>query len=258
MRYEMKKYTPPIFSPEDLRKKYNDYLSLPIRDKLKMCRTLAAQTCAMLRNGNHTLENLEFYEKTLKEYIKYISSPEGYNVELSQIALARLKLLGIAEPKIITKKNFIISTDIASFTIRDANSNSYSLSETKEQILSGMNMGEYYTFSAAADGVYSMQLRLVDGPEPILASKEYKRVEVSSSEAIIQIPSGLVAVSDGSGIVESQSLACEMTMKVPPGFYKIRVFVLIFPNDDSSYYIVFAPTDKLSQNALTDIETLEA
>jgi len=180
---------------------------------------------------------------------------------LSQIALARFKLLGIAEPKIIKKKNLIISTDSASFTICDAHSNSYSLFETKEQILSRMNMGEYYTFSTAADGVYNMQLRLVDGPEPMLASKEYKRVEESGSEVIIQIPSGLVTVSDGfidEDEIESQSLASVVTMKVPPGFYKIRVFVLIFPNDDSSYYIVFAPTDKLSQNALADIETLEA
>jgi len=102
MRYEMKKYTPPIVSPEDLRKKYNDYLSLPIRDKLKMCRTLAAQTCTIVRNGSHTLENLEFYERTLKEYIKYISFPGSFNIGLSQIALARFKLLGIAEPKIIS------------------------------------------------------------------------------------------------------------------------------------------------------------
>ena len=65
-----------------------------------------------------------------------------------------------------------------------------------------------------------------------------------------------MTVSDGSDDeIENQNLAS--MMKIPPGFYKVKVFALrLSSNSNIDYHIVFAPTDKLSQNTFTDIDTL--
>jgi len=252
----MKKFTPPLSSPTELRKKFDHYLTLPPPQKYKMGRLISAETVAMLNKTDHSLDDLNLYEEILREAVKLINFPSACKAGLSKIAFLRLQVMGIPEPKISLKKNIELPTDIANFVIRDPTLPEYSLEETKVQTLTRMNNGEFFCFSTGADGWFNVQLRLVEGPEPILTLKEYKRVQESSQEAIIQIPSGKIIISGYGNEAISEDATLAGSLEVPPGFYKMRVFVFTFPTDDFSYYVVFARTDKFTPNALLEIDSI--
>ncbi len=96
----------------------------------------------------------------------------------------------------------------------------------------------------------------MDGTEPILSLKEYKKVENSSQEVILQVPSGKVVISgyDNEAINEDKTLAGFLV--IPPGFYKVRVFVISLPDEEFSYHVVLAKVDKFTVNTLTDYDIL--
>lgn len=142
----MKKYSLPPSSPDNLRKKFKLFLTLPAAQKLKMRRTICAETLASLSKGDHSLEDLNLYEAILREVAKSLNVPDGCKTGLSKIAALRLQIMGISGPKTILKKNIELPTDIAAFVVRDLSLSKFSLAEIQSQRIAHMNNGEFFIF----------------------------------------------------------------------------------------------------------------
>jgi hypothetical protein len=159
-------------------------------------------------------------------------------------------MMNLSDPKIISKKGGTISVDTATIAIHDASF--VELNGTDEQLLKKMNEGQLFCFNTGSDGLFNVQVRIVDGIEPMLSMKEYTRVvRAIVKPGFIKIVSGKLAITD---LLPPQEVWATMV----PGFYKVNVFVVSFSQEEYGYYIVLAHANTTSSNNYQEIENLEA
>lgn len=108
----------------------------------------------------------------------------------------------------------IIAIHDASFT---------ELNGEDEELLERMNEGKLFCFITGSDDLFNVQIRVVDGTEPILSKKEYNRgvVRAIAKPGFINLVTGKVVITD---FVPPQ----EVWATVEPGLYKVNVFVVSF------------------------------
>lgn len=144
--------------------------------------------------------------------------------------------------EILLKKNFLLALESATVAIGDREHLGEGWIDREK---SAIQSGKLIFFSTGANGVYRLQIRVVNAPEPILSPREYNRVGQVAGPYNLSVPSGEIAFSD---------FCCKegaKTFKIIPGNYKVTIFVYHI-KDDFSYYICFAPTTDSAQNQLND------
>lgn len=243
----------PILLPEHLRTEFEQSLTLPMRDKIKSFRRLgdeALNTFTKLKE--HSLENLILYERIMTEAVKYHSFPQGYAAGLNKIRASRFKMMNLLEPRVISKKSGTISVNTATIAIHDASLDFTESVDSDEQLLAKMNEGQLFCFNTGSDGLFSLQVRVVDGPEPILSMKEYKQV----GGAIVK--PGIVKIVSGKLGITDLGPPQEVWATVAPGTYKVNVFAYPFSREEYGYYIVLAHTNTHECSHYQEIERLEA
>ena len=116
-----------------------------------------------------------------------------------------------------------------------------------------INRGHCYIFNTGSDGEFNIQVRIVEAPEPVLTSKEYKNVAGASPVVTLHFPTGKLYVGDGPALKDLRS---DIEVDIAPGYYKCQVCIFTFP-EDYSYYIVLSKTEYASDNNETEVISLE-
>lgn len=132
----------------------------------------------------------------------------------------RLELLGAAAPEVCAKAAKRVAVDsgalVATATALDRQ---FLLCSVAER-LAAMNAGRYFLIGLGSDGKYGVQLRLVDGREPVLAASEYRRVQEATE------PGFLCADQPRLYFGAAENVAKGAAVDIAPGLYKVAAFLM--------------------------------
>lgn len=242
----------------EIKQEWEKIQSLDIRNRFKAMRPLANNICEIYKNkkGDIELEQLDFFIKTLKQVNRVHNIPRCKR-SLSKMIADQLELTGLSNCKIIKKLPGTINLESGSIAIGDPCyqkdiTDTYS-DYSEKNLLSLVNANKAYIFSTGGDGCYNIQIRIVDSLEPVLSSKEFKCVLDATETAVINIPTGLVAVADPHALdIENYRLS----VNVEPGNYKVCVYFFAIPSKVEAFYIVLCKTDETAENNLTTLPVL--
>lgn len=241
-----------IMSSEELLKKAQQALSASPRERFKILKQIGFEALEKFNSSKDpSVDDLKNYREifTIVKTVPAISNK--FQIALTKIINKYLLLLGCDNPKILLKKSTTIVLDSATIAIGDK-SYSTDTSEALDEI-ELINAGKIYSFGTGSDGTFNVQLRVVEAPEPVLTSKEYKNVVGASPTIFLTFPSGKVAVDD-YGISSSNN---QIEETIIPGNYKCQVFVFKFPKGDYSFYIVLSKCEHFTLNNENEILRLE-
>lgn len=227
--------------------------TLNIRDKWKALRTITHDISVSYKKEAVTVEQLEFYIKIMKQSVKALSFPQKASLFLSKLIADWLVLTGNDQCEIILKISNEIPVETATIAISDPAyfDDINALQDYSERnYLHLMNEGKFFIFSTGSDGIYKVQLRIVDALEPVLTPKEFTRVIDTSESAIMHVPSGTITIADPS-FFNSEKYC--LRAFVTPGNYKISVYHFYIPKKIESFYIVLSKTDKQANNNLSKV-----
>ncbi len=197
-----------------------------------------------------TPEQLTFYMQMLTSVKRMLSDPQKVTRFLSALTRDWLVLTGQDKAVVVRKVSGKVTVESGTIVIADPGQVDSQALDNGQHDLSLMNQGKCFIFRTGADGIFNVQLRMVDALEPVLTEKEYSRVIANSETAIIHIPNSLVKVSD---VVCLQDAASCITMAVSPGNYKICVYQFYIPNKLESFYVVLCPTSEAATNHLVQL-----
>ena len=85
--------------------------------------------------------------------------------------------------------------------------------------LAAMNAGRYFLIGLGADGTYGVELRLIDGPEPVLAASEYRRVQEATAPGFLRADKPRLYFGAAENVVNGASVS------IAPGEYTVAAFL---------------------------------
>ena len=247
---------------EQLQAKWSEIVKLPIKDQYKVIKEFGFQVMLSFKKGDNSQDALKLYMSLLKKIIPFISSPGVYRACLIKVISKWYSLMTNDQPiKILQKKSGVVRLWTATIGIGDYNE-MLNLSQAPyniTEIIHFINQARGFLFTTGCDGVFNIQFRLVDAPEPVLSKDEYKLVGDASPPLIIQVPSGRIVIRDGLCLDETNENS--LIYLVEPGKYKVSAhcFTVRKKNEDhnfSSYYLVLCKTDETVNNDVKDIPYL--
>jgi len=241
----------PTKSFAEIRQEWEKIQGLDIKNRFKLMRSVAYEICEIFQKNDIELEHLLFYIDVLKQVNQVHDIPRCKR-SLSKMIATWLNLTGHVDAKIVKKIAGKINTETASIAIGDPyyakNVIDAYGSYTEKNVLNLINEGKSYIFGTSSDGLHNVQLRIVDSSEPVLSSKEFKCVTSVTETAIINIPTGHIAVTDPCFLdVEKDRLGVD----VEPGHYKVCVYFFYIHSKVESFYIVLCKTDQEDKNNLS-------
>ncbi len=255
----MVKKTPklPKKSFNEIQRQWEKIQSLDIKNKLKAFRSIGNDIHVSYEKKETSVEQLEFYIKVIKQVIQTRSFPQSASRFLAKLTSDWIELTANDQTESLLKKAGKIVIEAGLIMIADPNY--FALNEltddySDKNILNLINQGKLYAISTSGDGLFNVQVRIVDSLEPLLTAKEIKYVVDSSESAVIHITSGSLMVADPSTWEnEKQSI---LLNSVVPGNYKVCVYSFIIPNKLESFYIVLSKTELEANNHLSSIYSL--
>jgi hypothetical protein len=251
-----KKFYPTIYSASDLAKRFLEIQGMTARDRLKAYRSLWTDVInAFNQDPSPSLEILKVYEDILRGGLASFYFKNKIVVTIAKIHQKKLEILGIKKISVLQKQKGIVAVDSGTICILDS-SHPYAKDTLPLDfdVIDTMKKGHILCFGTAGDGLFNVEIRVVDSPEPLLIQKEMKKVIGGSSRPfILSVPEGTIWAYDClCGIKEQR-----VELKVQPGLYKVAVFIVELSDEDYIFNIVLSQTNDFSNNDLTEIENLE-
>lgn len=203
------------------------------------------------KNGNYTVEQLAEWLDILKTVAKTYSSPENSRI-YAKIISSWLTLTGNDKATVLSKTAKAIAVETGTMMIGDPSIECDFGDSSDKALINLINQQQRFIFATGGDGLYQVQLRIIDALEPVLTPKEYKLVKNASSTGIIQISSGKIRVGD-LGFVAERSLE----HKVEAGNYKIAAYKFSTPKGPFIFYIVLCKTDQTVAEPVSFINNME-
>lgn len=107
-----------------------------------------------------------------------------------------------------------------------------------------INAGLAFALGTGGDGVFTVTVRAVEAPEPVLTESEYRQIDGSTQVAVIDVPGGRLCCREQPKLV----------LSVAPG----RHAICAFRKKRGGYLVVLGRTEAPLGASLRAIETLEA
>lgn len=238
-------------SSEELLKKTQKALSLEPKNRFKTLKQIGFETIEEFKSlKDPTISELKDYKEILSIVSRVPSISSKFQIGLAKVINKYLHILGCDNPQILLKKSTTIALESASIAIGDR---SYADNVESLTDIELINSGKAYFFSTGSDGIFNVQLRVVEAPEPVLTSKEYKNVAAASPMIILSFSTGKLAINDGRICLSNNSIE----ESIIPGNYKCQVFIFRFPSKDYSFYIVLSKCENNALNNEREIIRLE-
>lgn len=197
-----------------------------------------------------TPEQLTYYMQTLKAITRWLNDPNTVTRFLNTLTRDWLVLSGQEDAEVVRKISGKVTVESGTLIIADPSEMINQALQNDQHDVSLINQGKALIFRTGADGVFNMQLRMVNALEPVLTEKEYRRVIANTETVIIHIPTDTISVGDVLYLQDTKSC---ITMPVSPGNYKICVYQFYIPQKLESFYVVFTPTMEAATNDIANI-----
>jgi len=242
---------------EEIKEYWEQVQSQTLKQRLKLYRTVVFRAAKFGNQENIKVEDLKYCLDIIKVCILHLTDPQSAQRQFNKLTVKYLDLLGViaSDIKIILKKSGKVDLKTALITIKDTSyQDDFDINKDEsKELLRLFNQGKWFTFGTGADGLYDVQLRIVDSPIPVLSPKEFLYSCGSTPNQIIHFPTGNVIISDSSGTYDSH-----LTIQIPPGNYVVCTYsFVILRKDFFSYYIVLCKTDEMPSSEFYEVPELE-
>lgn len=231
--------------------KTQNALKLEARQRFKELKKLAYEVTAVIKSSKDlTVADLKTYTSILRIVLKVPAISPSFNLLFAKVMNKYLAAIGCENPQVLIKKSTKINLITGSIAIGDQ---FYAIGFTEKfpNEIDLINSGKSYIFFAEDYGFVNIQVRVIDVIEPILSTKEYKRVMAASPAVILNFPSGKLAIDDG--YIEE---APPIVIDIAPGNYKCQVYLFSLARDQHSFYIVLSKTEEKAVNSEKEVISL--
>lgn len=248
------KFTPPKKTFEDIESNWDKILKLSIRDKMKSYRQISFEIKKLYKKGAHSTEELQLF-------VKILNTTKAANPLKNRIYAEWLELTGHSEAKVLSKKNGVVTVESGTIIIFDRQNTeklrrqlNATADFSEKNLISLMNTGDIYIFRTDGDGLFNVQIRVIDAGDTALglSAKELKCVSNATETYCLNVPSGKLIVSDLSAV---NGFEGGVSQDVEPGFYQLTVFVFNIPKRplDFIFYMVLCKIETPVENHLDSI-----
>ena len=121
-----------------------------------------------------------------------------------------------------------------------------------------MTKGQRLCFGSGYDGLFKAEIRVIEGVEPVLSEKEYKKLNSSTPGVVLKMPTGRIALAGYALMTAPWSAEPEwesVVIEAPPGNYKACAFGFSTSRSDS-VIAVLCLTDGETLNPITAVDSL--
>jgi hypothetical protein len=216
------------------------YNSSDARGKYKLAGSVNGAAIAAFKENKDDVAKIE-------QYISHLRSVKGREkpIQLSKMILRKLELTGCLNAEIVFKKNYTIGAPGAYLEFGDPSIEikyeKYCYDNHKF-LIEQIHKGNRYYIRSSGNLISDMQVRVVKAPEPVLTAKEYKLVIDATVISSINIPSGILHITD----MQAEDKITEI--KLEPGIYKIASFHFDTRKDFTALYIALCKIDSFSHD----------
>ena len=240
-----------------IQKEWHNIQQLDIRDRIKAMKTLGFDIYNSYKKDQASRNELQLYIKILQEIIHSPANTPRYRILLNKITAQWLQVTGNDKAEVISKKVGKIPVESGLIMIGDP---AYMPSiqddmdrVSEKDLLNVVNSHRAFFFGTGGDGIFNVQIRIINAYEPVVSENEYRWVFDTSQKAIVNVSSGTISVSDLLGLDSEDAIS----QKIENGHYKITVFSFSIPRKLDSFYIVLSKTDEVEIDNLNSIDELE-
>lgn len=230
------------------------------RNRQKLLKRSSHFAGQAFKSGIEDPDALRLYMDIARRTAEVHSSPQDERRKLSQITARWLAVTGAGEHTVLTKTKGKAATETATFGLGDVGLAPDAADDpwSESAMVQWMNKGQRLFFGTGYDGVIKAELRVIDGTEPVLSEKEYKKLESSTPTIVLAVPSGEIALADYAVMTEPwHSVAPKDSIEIAaaPGSYKACVFGFSTSRWDS-VIAVLCPTDAAASNTISAVDSL--
>jgi hypothetical protein len=209
--------------------------------------------------GMKAPERLAEYEAVFEQALTHHSFPGEHRAKKAKITRRRLEKLNIRDAKIVTQTKGWVGTEAATLAIGDPDSFDPREAASHEVLLRLAHEGKWFAVSTGYDGKFYGYIRLVDGKEPVISQKEYKRVASSSKTVLLRVASGRVALGEGfcRPFDDDGDSEDHIFLEVPPGTFRVQLFGFHQTDYDKVVAVLAREEDHSIENGhVTEIDGL--
>lgn len=230
------------------------------RNRQKLLKRSSHFAGQAFKSGIEELDSLRLYMDIARRTAEVHSFPQDERRKLSQITARWLALTGAGAHTILAKTKGKVATETATFGLGDAGLAPDAADDPwSESAMAGWtNKGQRLFFRTGYDGVIKAELRVIEGAEPVLSEKEYKKLDTSTPTVVLAVPSGRIALADYAVMTapwRSESPGDSIEIEAAPGSYKACVFGFSTARTNS-VIAVLCPTDAAASNSIASVDSL--
>lgn len=127
----------------------------------------------------------------LKLARKVHAQTDYMNKDMALLTKRRLDAMGCSDAPVLAEKRKKVSVDSGCLSAAcSAPIDPDVWTGPANIVVESMNRGEFFLINMGSDGDYSVSLRIVDAPEPVLKPEEYKKLELSTEPGYIRNTAG--------------------------------------------------------------------
>jgi hypothetical protein len=212
--------------------------------------------------GADDVEQLELYRSIFQRSAEVHAWPADERGKLSRVIGKWAEKTGADNHKIVASSKGKLAIEGGTFAVGDpALPGAWieGLGSYDSAFIGWTNRGERLCVATGGDGLYKAELRLIDAAEPILTTKEYKKLSASSQSVVIEVRSGFVGIADFADfLVEpwlDKQIAGTVRLKVPPGRYRVCAHGFSTARSES-IVIVLTSTSDAAANDIKSVDSL--
>jgi len=237
---------------DKITRDWNDAQDLPPRQKYAALRKLCNDIVSVVDHQELNLEQIDLYTRMLNSNIRVVGFPERFTSARAKLVFKRLALLGINPEHIqtIAKKVGTVNTESACIGAGDP---SMLRSDDRCADTSTMTEKRRLLFGVGADGKYRVELRIVNCSQPVLTLKEYKQLSSATDIVQINVPAGIINVSDSIAANASGAFS----INVEAGLYNLCAYLLMNRAGTGKHLVIAAKAESKIDNLISEIPSLD-
>lgn len=232
------------------------------REKRKHLRKSSYFAELAFKAGADAVEQLELYRTIFQHAAEFSAWPEDERRKLSRIIARWLEKTGADQQEVLKKARGKIIVEGGTISLGDrarVSPSGESIYTFDKEMVEWVNRGERLTFATGGDGLFKAELRLIDAAEPVLTTKEYKKLQTSTPTVVIDVSSGALGMADFAHFFDEpwdkQKVEGTVCLDVPPGRYKACAYGFSTSGSESVIAVVTATSDE-ARNETKSIDSL--
>lgn len=230
------------------------------RNRRKLLKRSSHYAGQAFKSGLEDPDALRLYMDITRRAAEAHSFPQDERRKLSQITARWLALTGAREHSVLAQAKGKVATETATFGLGDVGLAPGATEDpwSERAMVEWMNQGQRLFFNTGYDGVIKAELRVIDGTEPVLSEKEYRKLGSATPSIVLAVPSGRLALADHAVMTKPwQDAPPEdtLTIEAEPGTYKACVFGFSTSRWDSAI-AVLCPTAAAPANKVAAVDSL--